>query len=127
MAGDFAGRVCGLAGKAEPGSRVGGYLIEERVGSGGMAVVFRARDEALGRVAAVKVIAPAAAGDQEFRARFLRESRMAAAVDHPHILPVYGAGEDDGLLYIAMRFGPGGVLATGHLNDEFIDLWRLTR
>ncbi len=111
MAGDYASRVRGMAGKAEPGSRVAGYLIEEQIGSGGMAAVFRARDEALGRVAAVKVIIPDAVGDQEFRARFLRESRMAAAVDHPHILPVYGAGQADGLLYIAMRFVPGGDLA----------------
>jgi hypothetical protein len=110
VAGDYASQVRGLAGRAEPGSRVAGYRLEERIGSGGMAVVFRARDEALGRVAALKVITPDAADDQEFRARFLRESRMAAAVDHPHILPVYGAGQADGLLYLAMRYVPGGDL-----------------
>ena len=81
-------------------------MIEDKIGSGGMAVVFRARDEALGRLAAVKIIAPTAADDEEFRARFLRESRMAAAVDSLHIIPVYGAGEAGGLLYIATRL-PG--------------------
>jgi serine/threonine-protein kinase len=76
-----------------------------------MAMVFRARDEVLGRLAAVKVIAPAMANDEEFRARFLRESRTAAAVDSLHIIPVYAAGEAEGLLYIAMRFVAGGDLA----------------
>src|ERR1700761_4968616 len=93
------------------GSRIAGYVIEEQIGAGGMAVVFRARDEVLGRLAAVKLIAPAMANDQEFRARFLRESRAAAAVDSLHIIPVYAAGEADGLLYIATRFVPGGDLA----------------
>src|ERR1700739_2393071 len=93
------------------GSRVAGYLIEEQIGAGGMAGVFRARDEVLGRLAAVKLIAPMMANDQEFRARFLRESRAAAAVDSPHIHPVYAAGDAEGLLYIATRFVPGGDLA----------------
>ena len=110
MASGFTGRARGFYGRVEPGSRIAGYVIEERIGSGGMAVVFRARDEALGRLAAVKIIAPTAADDEEFRARFLRESRMAAAVDSLHIIPVYGAGEADGLLYIATRFVQGGDL-----------------
>lgn len=76
-----------------------------------MAVVFRARDEVLGRLAAVKVMAPTLAGDQEFRARFLRESRAVATVDEPHVIPVYGAGEASGLLYIATRFVVDGDLA----------------
>src|ERR1700744_4660839 len=94
-----------------PGSRIAGYLIEDQIGAGGMAVVFRARDEVLGRLAAVQLIAPSLANDQEFRARSLRESRAAAAVDSPHIIPVYAAGEAEGLLYIATRFVPGGDLA----------------
>src|SRR5581483_6643185 len=76
-----------------------------------MGAVFRARDEVLGRLAAVKVIAPSMANDGEFRARFLRESRMVAAVDSLHIIPVYAAGEAEGLLYIATRFVAGGDLA----------------
>ncbi len=94
-----------------PGSRVAGYVIEEKLGSGGMAVVFRARDEALGRLTALKVLAPALADDAEFRIRFLRESRSVAAVEEPHIVPVYAAGEADGVLYLATRFVAGGDLA----------------
>jgi serine/threonine protein kinase len=108
----FAGWPDGFSAPLGPGSRIAGYLIEEQVGAGGMAVVFRARDEMLGRFAAVKVIAPAMAGDEEFRARFLRESRAVAAVESPHIIPVYAAGETGGLLYIATRFVAGGDLAT---------------
>src|ERR1700760_3023866 len=98
MASDFTGRIRGSLGRGEPGSRIAGYLIEEQIGAGGMGAVFRARDEVLGRLAAVKIIAPSAVDDEEFRARFLRESRIAAAVDSPHIIPVYGAGETGGLL-----------------------------
>jgi serine/threonine protein kinase len=89
-------------------SRVAGYLLETQVGAGGMAVVYRARDEHLGRLVALKVMASAMAADAMFRQRFTRESRAAAAVDHPHIIPVYEAGEADGVLFIAMRFVGGG-------------------
>ena len=87
-----------------------GYRLEQRIGAGGMAVVFRATDERLGRTVALKVVAPALAGDDRFRERFIRESRAAAAVDHPHIIPVYGAGEARGVLYLAMRYVSGGDL-----------------
>jgi Protein kinase domain/WD domain, G-beta repeat len=90
------------------GSQVAGYRLEEQVGAGGMAVVYRARDERLGRPVALKIMAPAMAADALFRQRFTRESRAAAAVDHPHIIPVYEAGEADGVLFIAMRFVGGG-------------------
>jgi serine/threonine-protein kinase len=95
-----------------PGAGLAGYRLEEQIGSGGMAVVFRARDESLGRQIALKVLPPSVAQDEEFRARFARESRAAAAVDHPHILPVYGAGEADGVLFIAMRLVAGGDLSS---------------
>jgi serine/threonine protein kinase len=111
MTSEFSGRVYDSFAGVGPGSRIAGYLIEEQIGAGGMAIVFRARDEVLGRLAAVKLIAPLMANDQEFRARFLRESRTVAAVDSLHIIPVYGAGEAAGLLYIATRFVPGGDLA----------------
>ena len=101
----------GTQGVLRPGSRIAGYLIEEQVGAGGMAVVYRARDEVLGRPVAVKVLSPALASDQEFRTRFLRESRAVAAVDEPHIVPVYGAGDAAGVLYIASRFVAGGDLS----------------
>src|SRR5216684_4280720 len=83
-----------VVGGLRPGSRVAGYRLEERIGRGGMAVVFRARDERLGRLVALKVLAPERAEDAEFRQRFLRESRVAAAVDHPHVIPLFEAGED---------------------------------
>jgi len=112
MTSDFAARSYGSVGRLGPGSRMAGYLIEEQIGAGGMAVVFRARDEVLGRSAAIKVLSPALASDEEFRVRFLRESRAVAAVDEPHIIPVYAAGEaDGGVLYIATRFIAGGDLA----------------
>jgi serine/threonine protein kinase len=92
------------------GSVVAGYRVESRVGAGGMAMVLRARDESLGRTVALKVLAPALTDDAAFRERFIRESRAAAVVDHPHIIPVYGAGEFEGVLYIAMRYVIGGDL-----------------
>jgi serine/threonine protein kinase len=93
-----------------PGSVLAGYRVEEQVGQGGMAVVYRARDEQLRRAVALKVLAPALASDGAFRRRFIRESLASAAVEDPHIIPVYAAGEADGVLYIAMRFVSGGDL-----------------
>ena len=90
------------------GARIAGYLLEGEIGAGGMAVVFRARDERPDRLVALKLLAPGLAGDAEFRRRFLRESRAAAAVDDPHIIPVYEAGEAGGVLFIAMRYVSGG-------------------
>ena len=95
-----------------PGQMVAGYRLEEQIGAGGMAVVFRALDERLGRRVALKILAPALASDEAFRRRFVRESRAAAVVDDPHIVPVYEAGEADGLLYIAMRLVPGRDVRT---------------
>jgi serine/threonine-protein kinase len=91
---------------------VAGYRVDEQIGAGGMAVVYRARDERLGRPVALKVLAPSLASDAEFRARFVREWRAATAVEHPHIIPVYAADEADGILYIAMRLVNGGDLSS---------------
>ena len=102
------GETGGGPGGLAAGSRIAGYLLEEEIGAGGMAVVFRARDERLDRLVALKLLAPGLAGDEEFRRRFLRESRAAAAVDDPHIIPVYEAGEAGGVLFIAMRYVSGG-------------------
>jgi serine/threonine protein kinase len=85
-----------------------GYRLEEQIGHGGMAVVFRASDERLRRQVAVKILAPALGTDKAFRRRFVRESRAAALVDDPHIIPIYQAGESAGLLFIAMRLVSGG-------------------
>ena len=106
MSEDFPAPPAGL----RAGSAVAGYRLEAQVGAGGMAVVFRARDQRLGRLVALKVLAPAVAADEMFRRRFIAESRAAAAVDDPHIIPVYEAGEAGGALFIAMRFVSGGDL-----------------
>jgi serine/threonine protein kinase len=108
---EFSAQQYAMMARLVPGSQLAGYVIEEQVGAGGMAVVFRARDAVLGRLAALKVLSPALAADGEFRARFLRESQAVASVEEPHIIPVYGAGEVDGVLYIATKFVPGGDLA----------------
>ncbi len=102
----FPAHLAGL----RPGSVLAGYRLEAQVGAGGMAVVFQARDERLGRPVALKVLAPALAADPAFRRRFIAESRAAATVDDPHIIPIYEAGEAEGALFIAMRFVGGGDL-----------------
>jgi hypothetical protein len=85
------------------GTELAGYRIESLLGRGGMGVVYRARDLALDRNVALKLLAPELAEDVRFRERFLRESRLAASLDHPAIIPIYDAGEVAGQLYIAMR------------------------
>ena len=102
------GETGGGPGGPAAGSRIAGYVLEEEIGAGGMAVVFRAHDERLDRLVALKLLTPGLAGNAEFRRRFLRESRAAAAVDDPHIIPVYEAGEAGGVLFIAMRYVSGG-------------------
>ena len=111
MGGEAPGTVGFLVGFSV-GPRIAGYRLEEQIGQGGMAVVFRALDERLGRPVALKVLAPALAADEAFRHRFIRESRSAAAVDDPHIIPVFEAGDADGVLFIAMRYVPGGDVGT---------------
>jgi Protein kinase domain len=100
------------------GDKVAGYQLEEQIGQGGMAVVYRALDEHLDRQVALKVLSPALAADTAFRTRFIRESRAAAAVDHPNIIPVYDAGDAGGCLFISMRYVQGGdvraLIADGH-------------
>ena len=96
----------------EPAIRVPGYRIEASLGRGGMGEVYRAEQLSLGRKVALKILRPDLAADDRFRRRFLHESRIAAAIDHPNVIPIYEAGEDDGLLYIAMRYVEGLDLAT---------------
>ena len=92
---------------------VAGYRIEDVAGRGGMGVVYRAWDSSLERTVALKVIAPEHARDPKFRRRFVRESLATAGVDHPNVIPVYDAGEDEhGQLYIAMRFVEGQDLGS---------------
>ena len=95
----------------EPTAIIAGYRIEQAIGRGGMGVVYRATQLALERPVAIKLIATERAQDPVFRARFERESRLAASIEHPNVIPVYEAGEDDGLLFIAMRLVEGTDLA----------------
>ncbi len=98
-----------------PGAVIAGCRIEAVAGRGGMGIVYRATQLSLGRPVAVKLIAPERAGDPGFRERFERESRVAAAIDHPNVIPVYAAGEEAGHLYLVMRYVNGtdlqGLLA----------------
>ncbi len=98
-----------MTGTVDPriGSQLGAYRIEAVIGRGGMGVVYRATDTGLDRRVALKLIAPSATDDEAFRARFLRESRMAAAIDHPNIIPIYEAAEVEGTYVLAMRFVDG--------------------
>src|SRR5262245_8497077 len=93
------------------GSMLGRYRIESLLGRGGMGVVLLATDTELERPVALKLLAPELAHDPVFRERFLRESRMAAAIEHPGIVPVYEAGTFGDQLFIAMRYVPGRDLA----------------
>ncbi|HET9052090.1 MAG TPA: FHA domain-containing serine/threonine-protein kinase, partial [Candidatus Dormibacteraeota bacterium] len=96
----------------EVGSVVDHYRLDSVLGRGGTAVVYAATDTRLGRQVAVKVLSPDLAQDVQFRERFTRESRVAASIDHPHIVPLYEAGEWGGHLYIAMRLVDGTDLGT---------------
>jgi Protein kinase domain len=100
------------AGDVGAGAQIASYRLEEQIGWGGMAVVYRALDVRLDRWVALKILAPEIARDDSFRQRFISESRAAAAVDHPHIIPVFEAGEAGGILFIAMRYVGGGDVRT---------------
>ena len=90
-----------------PGTRLGTYRVEGFLARGSSGEVYRATDEHLGRSAAVKVLPPWLGEDPRARERFLAEARAAAALDHPNVLPVYDAGDEDGILWIAMRLAEG--------------------
>ena len=95
---------------AEPpmvGEEFAGYRLRSVLGRGGMSVVYQAENPRLGAVIALKVLAPELATDDMFRARFLEESRIAASLNHPNVIPIYDTGSYGGLLYIAMRYVSG--------------------
>jgi eukaryotic-like serine/threonine-protein kinase len=106
----------------------GRYAIERTLGTGGMAVVYLARDEELGRPVAIKVLVERFSGDEEFRERFVREARMAAGLAHPNIVSIYDAGEEDGKPFIVMEYVEGTTLADEVARrkrippDEVVDL-----
>ena len=96
-----------VPGELAIGDHLAGYRVDEIIARGGMAVVYRAFDDRLGRSVALKVLAASLASDEAFRRRFIRESQAAAAVNHPNIVPIFDAGEAGGVLFIAMRLVPG--------------------
>ena len=101
-----------MSAELSEGQTFGGYHIIELVGSGGMGLVYRAEQRILGRTVALKVIRPEIAESGDYRSRFLREARFAASVDHPHVVSVYDAGEQDGRLYLSMQWIDGTDLGT---------------
>jgi YVTN family beta-propeller protein len=103
------------------GSVLGDFRIEGELGHGGMGVVYRATQVSLGRPVALKVIASALSDQAGFRDRFVRESRLAASLDHPNVIPVYAAGEEDGVLYIAMRYVEGTDLRALVARERALD------
>jgi serine/threonine-protein kinase len=104
------------------GTRIGQYQVDREIGRGGMGVVYLAEHVHLQRPVALKVLSDHLANDAAYRERFLRESRMAARLRHPNIIPVYDAGEQDGVLFIAMQYVEGSdlstVLESGPLSPE---------
>jgi hypothetical protein len=93
-----------------PGAEIAGFRLEDQIGEGGMGVVYRARQLDLDRQVALKVIQADHRQDQEFTDRFQRESRLAASIDHPNVVPIFQAGEADGVYFIAMRYVSGSDL-----------------
>jgi YVTN family beta-propeller protein len=89
------------------GDEFAGYRLRSVLGRGGMSVVFQAEHPRLGNVVAIKVLAPELASDDVFRTRFLEESRIAASMNHPNVIPIHDMGASDGLLYIVMRYVSG--------------------
>src|SRR5215467_14746396 len=93
------------------GDEFAGYRIESRLGRGGMGILYLAVESGLERRVALKLIAPEAASDDVFARRFAEESRIAAAIEHPNVVPIYAAGEESGVPWIAMRYVAGADLA----------------
>jgi serine/threonine-protein kinase len=109
-----------MAEDTRVGTELAGYRIERVIGRGGMSVVYLAEHARLERKVALKILSPELAGSERFHDRFLRESKLAASIDHPNIVPIYDADEAAGVLYIAMRYVEGSDLKqaihdAGHL------------
>ncbi len=100
------------------GTTIGGYRIERLLGSGGMGSVYLATQESLNRPVALKLLSPHLTADETFRARFRREGEVQAALDHPHIVPVYEAGATEDGLFLAMRYVRGSTLKDLVLGGE---------
>jgi YVTN family beta-propeller protein len=111
----------------ESGAVFAGYRIETEIGRGGMGVVYRSRHLALDRECALKLISPALSSDPRFRERFQRESRLAASLEHPNIVPVDHAGDEGGTLYLAMRLVVGSDLHRIVESEGPLELGRVAR
>ena len=109
------------------GTVFAGYRIEALRGRGGMSVVYRAENPRLGNVVALKLLSPELAEDESFRERFVRESRTAASMAHPNIVPIYDAGDAEGVLYIAMRYVEGPDLKALVKEPELLPPVRVLR
>lgn len=109
------------------GTVIGGYLIERLLGRGGMGIVYLAHHERLDRKVALKVLAPEWSEDASFQERFVRESRVAASLDHPNVIPVFDADQADGLLFIAMRYVDGRDLKQVITAEGPLDIARTIR
>src|SRR5437763_15519179 len=116
-----------MAVDSRVGTELAGYRIEGVLGRGGMSVVYVAQHLRLDRRVALKLLAPELAEDERFRERFVRESRMAAGLEHPNIVPVHEAGEADGLLFIAMRYVRGTDLKALIQSDGALEPARTIR
>jgi serine/threonine protein kinase len=114
------------ANDLEPGSTLGGYRIEAVAGRGGMGVVYRARQSRPSRTVALKVISAHLAEDPSFRARFESEANIAASIEHPNVLPIYEFGDEDGLLYLTMRWIEGRDMRALLIEEGALDPVRAT-
>src|SRR5919197_4926338 len=106
-----------MATDSRIGTEFAGYRIERVLGRGGMGVVYLAEHIRLSRRVALKLLAPELAEDPKFRERFVRESQLAASLEHPNIIPIYDAGELGEDLYIAMRYIEGTDLKSSIVAD----------
>ena len=113
--------------RPEGGAVIGGCRVLRELGRGGMGVVYLAEEERLRRRVALKVISPELAQDVTFRHRFARESRLAAAIDHPNAVPVFSAGEDQGLLFLVMRYVDGTDLRSALAGEGKLEPARASR
>jgi serine/threonine protein kinase len=103
--------------RLDRGSEIAGYRVDERIGHGGMGIVYRVTNIALNRIYALKVLTPELAEDDLFRQRFQREMRIAASLHHPHVVGIHYAGEQEGLLFLAMDYVHGTDLRELMIKD----------
>ncbi|HET9249197.1 MAG TPA: protein kinase [Actinomycetota bacterium] len=109
------------------GTQIGTYRIDRLLGRGGMSTVYLAEHAGLKRRVALKVLSAEMAADERFRERFIRESELAASLEDPNVLPIYEAGEHDGVLFIAMRYVEGRDLKTMIREEGPLDAVRTER